>query len=204
MSPLSPTIQYGEIINFVEDFFDRHNRTPSVSEIADRFNVSKSTAHGYLNRMQEEELIQFKDRTIITENLALRLKGLIRVPILGDVGCSNPDLNIDEVSPEDYIDLPIAVFGSHPCYILTAHGDSMINAGIEPGDMVLVRKQDTAQNKDLVVAYIPGDGMTLKRYMIDRKTGRAYLHPENPEYPDIYPEQMWIHGVVQSTIRDVK
>ena len=87
--------------------------------------------------------------------------------------------------------------------MLRASGDSMIGAGIEDGDLVLIRATGTARAGQLAVARVNGTDTTLKRYMTDSE-GRAYLHPENDKYPDVYPSQLSVQGVAIKLIKDVR
>lgn len=93
--------------------------------------------------------------------------GLNRVPILGNISCGMPDYS--EENFEEYIPLPIALFGEGDFFLLRAKGYSMIEAGIDPGDLVVVRKQKTANEGDIVVVALVGNETTLKRYYLDKK-----------------------------------
>ena len=96
--------------------------------------------------------------------------------------------------------LPTALFGSGEFYILRANGDSMIDAGIETGDTVVIRKQNTAQFGDIVVALADGQN-TLKTYAYDEELERVMLQPENEEYDPIYPNELYIQGVAVNVIK---
>ena len=91
------------------------------------------------------------------------------------------------------MNLPMTMVGNDDVYILYASGDSMINAGIDDGDMVLVRRQETARDGDIVVAYVEGEGNTLKRLQHEGK--QVILHPENPKLADIPVEFLKVQGV---------
>ena len=90
--------------------------------------------------------------------------------------------------------LPVSLFGSGDYFILNASGNSMVNAGIEDGDMVLIKRQDYANPGDIVVALIE-DEATLKRFYRDDENRRVILHPENDYMEDIYVKQCIIQGV---------
>ena len=79
----------------------------------------------------------------------------------------------------------------------------MINAGIEAGDLILVKKQSTAEDGQIVVALVENEN-TLKRLQFDRRKRRYYLHPENEKYQDMYVDQLEIQGVVSKIIKDPK
>ena len=91
------------------------------------------------------------------------------------------------------MNLPMTMVGNDDVYILYASGDSMINAGIDDGDMVLVRRQETARDGDIVVAYVEGEGNTLKRLHHEGK--QVILHPENPMLADIPVDFLKVQGV---------
>ena len=79
----------------------------------------------------------------------------------------------------------------------------MTGAGIEDGDLVLIRPSGEASHGQIAVTLVNGTDTTLKRYMTDRE-GRAYLHPENEKYPDIYPSELSVQGVAIKIIKDVR
>ena len=96
--------------------------------------------------------------------------------------------------------MPVALFGRGEFFFLRAKGDSMIGAGIEDGDLVLVRRQETAEYNQIVVALI-GDEATLKRFRPE--SGYIRLHAENPRYDDILVESCLLQGVAVKVIRDL-
>ena len=96
--------------------------------------------------------------------------------------------------------MPTALFGSGEFYILKASGDSMIKAGIDTGDTVVIKKQNTANYGDIVVALADGQN-TLKTYVYDEDLERVKLQPENDEYEPIYPDELYIQGVAVNVIK---
>lgn len=114
------------------------------------------------------------------------------------ISCGKP--RYEEENIEEYVMLPTALFGSGEFYILRANGDSMIDAGIETGDTVVIRKQNTAQFGDIVVALADGQN-TLKTYAYDEELERVMLQPENEEYDPIYPNELYIQGVAVNVIK---
>ena len=99
--------------------------------------------------------------------------------------------------------LPTVIFGDAAHFILRAQGDSMVEAGIEDGDLVVVRKQHTAREGEIVVALVDNE-TTLKRFFLDRERRQVRLHPENREMADIYVDHCYIQGVAQHIIKQVK
>ena len=151
--------------------------------IADKVSLCKSAVLNYLAEMREEGVIDYDNRVIITEAIQSLKEERRQARIIGSVPCGT--LTLETEAAEDTVNLPTRIFGSGELYLLKAYGDSMTGAGIDPGDWVVVHKQEHANNGDLVIALVEGEGSTLKRYFNDPKNKRVILHPENPKYPDI-------------------
>ena len=180
-----------EIIDFVDQFYPRYGRSPSCSEIAAHTTLNRSAVHNYLVAMNDDGMIEYNGQTILTPNTRAGQQGMRRIGIVGSVSCGLPtDVTVEQ---DEYMNLPMTMVGNDDVYILYASGDSMINAGIEDGDMVLVRRQETAHDGDIVVAYVEGEGNTLKR--LRHKGNRIILHPENPRLADIPVDSLKVQGV---------
>ena len=180
-----------EIIDFVDQFYPRYGRSPSCSEIAAHTTLNRSAVHNYLVAMNDDGMIEYNGQTILTPNTRAGQQGMRRIGIVGSVSCGLPtDVTVEQ---DEYMNLPMTMVGNDDVYILYASGDSMINAGIEDGDMVLVRRQETAHDGDIVVAYVEGEGNTLKR--LRHKGNRIILHPENPRLADIPVDFLKVQGV---------
>ena len=104
---------------------------------------------------------------------------------------------------EDYVPLPVSIFGRGELYILRASGDSMIDAGISDGDLVVVRKTTEAHDGDIVVALTEETGTTLKRLRHDMDSGRVILHPENPSMQDMLFDSIAVQGVAVKVIKNL-
>ena len=169
---------------------------PSVREICDACGIkSTSTVHAYLKRLEEEGYIDRMDGL----NRAIRLPGesVTRVPLLGKVTAGLPILAVEEV--EDYVPFSGgSQYGAGELFALRVTGTSMINAGILDRDVVIVRRTNTAQNGDVVVALI-GDEATVKRIYIE--SDHIRLQPENPEYEPIIVKEVAVLGKVISLVR---
>jgi len=193
-----------ENFQLIEEFVDCYadtngGRSPRLSEIAAGLGLSKSTVSKYLNIMKAEGLIDFEGhRGLLTKRMRTVHEGLCSVPVLGEVACGLPILAEENI--EEYVRLPISLFGKGDYFILRARGDSMINAGIDDGDMVLARKQNVAEYNQMVVALV-GDEATLKRFR--PRGGKIYLHAENPAYEDIVLDSCLIQGVAVKVIKDI-
>ena len=176
---------------FVDQFYPRHGRSPSCTEIAAHTTLNRSAVHNYLVAMNDEGMIEYNGQTILTPNTRAGQQGMCRIGIVGSVSCGLPtDATVEQ---GEYMNLPMTMVGNDDVYILYASGDSMINAGIDDGDMVLVRRQETAHDGDIVVAYVEGEGNTLKR--LRHKGNKVILHPENPKLADIPVDFLKVQGV---------
>ena len=179
-----------EIIAFVDHYYLEHQRSPSCREIAAHTSMQRSSVHNYLVLMNASGMISYDGQTILTPSIRAKA-GSRRIGIVGSVSCGLPaDAGALQ---EDYMTLPVSMVGEEEMYLLYASGDSMIEAGIHSGDMVLVRRQETAKDGDIVVAWVEGEGNTLKRFRKEGKT--IILHPENRSMPDIRVKECRIQGV---------
>lgn len=188
-----------EIEKYVCDYTDRCGISPTMQEIADAVGVSKATAHRYIQQLREDGVLNFSGCRTITS--AKTDAQVIRVPVLGRIACGIPKFAEENI--EEYIRLPVAMFGNGNFFILRAYGDSMIEAGIEDGDLVLIRQQNTANPGQIVVALIE-DEATLKRFYPELEKHRIRLHPENSQMDDIYVDNCEIQGVAVKVIKDLE
>lgn len=193
-----------EYFRLIEDYINDYREatggcSPTLADIAGGLGLAKSTVSKYLKRMKEEGKVDFAGhRNIVTRRMREDAEGLCRVPVLGAVACGLPILAEENI--EEYVRVPVALFGRGEFFFLRAKGDSMIGAGIEDGDLVLVRRQETAEYNQIVVALI-GDEATLKRFRPE--SGYIRLHAENPRYDDILVESCLLQGVAVKVIRDL-
>ena len=127
--------------------------------------------------------------------------GFKRIPIIGQIVCGSPEEQEKHVSgylaiPEEWIE--------GECFLLRAYGDSMVDAGIEKGDLILVKKTNAAEDGKVIIA-LTEEGNTLKRLFWE--DGRPRLHAENKGYSskrrDIFPKELTIQGVVLKVIKDI-
>ena len=194
------TENFALIEEYVNDYRDASGGcSPTLAEIAEGLGLAKSTVSKYLKRMKADGRVDFSGhRSIVTGRMRRDAEGLCSVPLLGTVACGLPILAEENI--ESYVRLPVALFGRGEFYLLHAKGDSMTGAGIEDGDLVLVRRQDTADYNQIVVALLDGEA-TLKRFRPER--GRVRLHAENPRYDDILADDCVIQGVAVKIIKDL-
>lgn len=188
------------IIEFTQDYQRDCGRSPSTTEIARAVGVARGTAYTYLISMRDKGMIGYDGKDIITR-LSERINHeKNNTPILGRVVCGDPIE--EEENIEEYIDLPVSIFGSGELFILQAYGDSMNQAGINNGDYVVVRKQQSAKDGELVVALTNNEN-NLKRLFYDREKKRIILKPEsdNPIHEPKAYKNVQIQGVVTHIIK---
>ncbi len=192
-----------EIIAFVGEYYRARMTSPSLSEIATGVGIAKTTAYRYLVDMNARGMISYDGRTIETPQVDRCTTGYFSAPIMGSIHCGDPDTEIESV--EEYVSLPESIFGSGQFYILRASGDSMVDAGIEDKDLVVIKKQDTACVGDIVVALDDENRNTLKTFAgIDRKSGYAVLRYANQsKYPgkEIHVQELVVQGVAKHVIK---
>ena len=189
--------QMDRIIPFVNDFYRDNHRSPSLRQISAGTGIPHMTVKRMLNTLADSGIIDYDGETIVTEETNKQNDETTPVGIIGSIPCGN--LSLEEEAIEEIVNLPVSIFGKGELFLLHARGDSMTGAGIDDGDLVLIRKQEEAQNGDIVVAYLEGEGNTLKRYRIYGKT--IFLHPENPKYRDIPLRECRIQGIAVKVIK---
>lgn len=188
------------ILDIVNSFFYREHRMPSVQEVATSAGVAKSTAHRYLLDMDKRGMITYRAGEILTRMIEGLSFSVYNAPLVGSVECGMP---VEEHEyTEDYIPLPTAIFSGKDMFILKARGDSMIGAGIESGDYVVIQKQKEAHVGDIVVALVDHETNTLKRLKYDNERRCRYLHPENDRFEDMYFDDIEIQGVLINVIKN--
>ena len=186
-----------QIVTFVNDWYRDHHASPSGRKIAAGTGIPLTTVQRMLKTMTENGVIDYDGQTVVTELSSKGRDETTSVGIIGSIPCGN--LTLEEEAIEEIVQLPTAIFGKGSLFLLHASGDSMTGAGIDDGDLVLIRKQEEAQNGDIVVAFIEGEGNTLKRYK--RYGNTIFLHPENPKYTDIPLKNCKIQGVAINVIK---
>lgn len=187
------------IVKYVEKYHREYGSSPSTRQIALALSMGNSTVHRYLVEMAEKDMLEYDGASITTSVTRKYSEQFAGAAILDNaISCGKPEYQEEHI--EEYVQLPTALFGSGEFYILKASGDSMIKAGIDTGDTVVIKKQNTANFGDIVVALADGQN-TLKTYTFDEELGRVKLHPENDEYEDIYPDELYIQGVAVNVIK---
>ena len=153
-----------QISAYIDQYYCERQTTPSVNEVALGVGVSKATAYRYLVAMDERGMLEYdgSSRTIVTKLISKFSTGSFSAPVVGAIPCGEPET--EEENIVEYVSLPVSLFGHGDFYILKADGDSMTDAGIDNGDMVVIRKQSSANVGDIVVALDEHQLNTLKLY----------------------------------------
>ena len=186
------------IEEFINDYTEKNGKSPTVREIQAAVGLGLGTVSRYLSHMRENGMLDYSGcRNITTHEARITRNEMTKVPVLGSVSCGVPKLAVENI--EEYVRLPIALFGKGEFFILRANGDSMIEANIDHGDLVVVRQQNYADEGDIVVALMEEEA-TLKRYYPEPEQRRIRLHPENSRLADIYVENCFVQGVAVKVI----
>jgi repressor LexA len=196
-----------EIWDFLVDYVDAHGYPPTVREIGEAVGLaSPSTVHAHLANLERAGLLK-RDPT---KPRALELVGrerneapatiLEKLPLVGQIAAGGPLLA--EQNVEDHVAVPETLRGD---FVLRVKGDSMINAGILDGDLVVVQRAQEARNGEIVVALAgddeSADEATVKRFF--RESGRVRLQPENDALEPIYAQHVQILGRVTGVFRSL-
>ena len=189
-----------QIKKSIEKTYEESGRSPSVRQIAREVGCSYSTVSRYIKEMVERGMIARTSGEYETEAISKMNMDTVPVAVVGSVSCG--PLTFAEENIEEYIKLPTSLLGQGKFFILHASGQSMIGAGIEDGDLVVVRQQLTAEPGQIVVALVE-DEVTLKRFYPDPENGCVRLHPENKRLKDIIVDDCQIQGVAVKVLKDL-
>lgn len=190
-----------QIKDFVEKYYLTNRHSPSTREIAEELGIVKSTAYKYLIAMRNQGMIEYDGENVLTDKIEKANVELTSVAVLGSISCGVPQL--EEEYAEEFVTLPVSMFGKGEFYFLRANGNSMIEAGIDDGDLVLIRKQSVAKDGQIVVALVDNQN-TLKRFFVDEKKHCIRLHPENKTMEDIIVPECVIQGVAVKVIKSLE
>lgn len=199
------------VLDCIEACIQEKGYGPTVREICQSLGLSSpSTVHVHLKALEEKGLIKrdpLKSRSItlthphdeasVIENVIAPSFGrVVEVPLVGNVAAGSPILAEENIT--DTMTLPTDIVGDAPSFMLSVRGDSMIEAGINDGDYVVVKEQPVANNGDIVVALID-DGATVKRFY--REKDHIRLQPENSSMDPIITRDCSIAGKVVAVFR---
>ncbi|MBE6904201.1 MAG: transcriptional repressor LexA [Ruminococcaceae bacterium] len=184
------------ILNYVTQKCSHDGIPPTIREICEAVGLkSPSSVHAYLEQLNEEGLIK-KDGNKKRCAMPVNHESTVNIPILGKVTAGLPILAIENL--DGYVSMPTSKVRSGEYFALNVVGDSMKNAGILNGDIIVVRRTPVADNGDIIVALID-DEATVKRFY--KEGGRFVLRPENSAYKPIILDELKVLGKVTSVIR---
>lgn len=200
---LDLTPKQAAILEVIKKSIRQKGYPPSVREIGQAVGLSSSsTVHGYLKKLEEKGYLRrdpTKPRAMeVLDSLEGDKVDFVNVPLLGRVAAGIPLLAVE--NRDDIFPLPTHFTGAGEFFMLTVRGDSMIEAGILDGDMVVVRSQGDALNGDIVVALL-GEEATVKRFY--KESGRVRLQPENSYMEPIYATELQVLGKVVGLVRKI-
>lgn len=191
-----------EILEYIKSQILERGFPPAVREICEAVHLkSTSSVHSHLETLEKNGYIR-RDPTkpraieILDDSFALTRREMTNVPVLGRVAAGEPILAQQNI--EDYFPVPVEHMPNNPSFFLKVKGESMINAGILDGDLVLVEQCSTASNGDMVVALID-DGATVKTFY--KEEGIFRLQPENDFMDPIIVSEVTILGKVRGVFR---
>ncbi|UKI48557.1 MAG: transcriptional repressor LexA [Clostridiales bacterium] len=163
------------ILKLINDCYFESGTYPTFQQIAAEVGLSVPQTYRYVDELIKRGDLEKNGRygDLQTKEIVNSLCSHNRLPIVGEVACGTPILAEENI--ECFVTFSRELLGSGKFFILRAKGESMINAGIEDGDLVIVRQQDTAEEGQIVVALIENEA-TLKRYYIDRRRHKVRLH----------------------------
>ncbi len=191
-----------KVMDYIRKFTEENGYTPSVREIGKECGIkSTATVHSYIEKLQSKGYLNKTDNKKRSVTIG---KGTgVNIPLLGVVTAGQPIFAYENY--EDYYTFPVNEFKGEELFMLRVEGTSMIDAGIMNGDKIIIRRQPTAENGEIVVAFIcEENSATVKRFYA--RNGKIILHPENEALSDmIYePEQIVILGKVVGLMRNYR
>ena len=194
-----------EILEYIKTQILERGFQPAVREICEAVNLkSTSSVHSHLETLEKNGYIR-RDPTkpraieILDDNFNLTRREMVNVPIVGQVAAGEPILAQQNI--ENYFPIPVEFMPNRQTFLLKVKGESMINAGILDGDMVLVEETPAASNGDMVVAMVD-DGATVKTFY--KEEGIFRLQPENDFMDPIIVKEVTILGKVIGVFRFFK
>lgn len=184
------------VFNYIQKFISENGYAPCVREVCAACGIkSTATVFNIINRLKERGLLEKSD--VKRRAIALTSKS-VSVPLVGTVAAGQPIFATENY--EGFYSLPDGFFGGDDLFMLNVQGSSMIKIGIFNGDKVVVRKQETAENGEIIVALVD-DSATVKRFF--KRNGKIILHPENDDMEDFIYDDVKILGKVVGLIRNI-
>ena len=204
MRPFNETY-LDDILKFVNKYYQENRKAPTIIQVSSGVGVPRSTTHRYLQELSNRGLLEY-GRGILSAPESAKMKtAYISAPLVGSIQCGSPEE--EEEFVEEYVSLPVSMFGKGDFYILRAKGDSMVDAGIEEDDLIVIERNCPAKIGDIVVALDPDNQNTLKRYAGFSKTEQRYIlkYENEAKYPGevIKVKSFHIQGVARHVIKSL-
>lgn len=191
------------ILKFVNKYYQENRIAPTISEVAEGVGVARSTTHRYLQELSDRKLLSYHRGILSAPESAKMRTAYVPTPLVGEIPCGPPEQ--EEENIEEYVSLPVSIFGKGEFYILRARGDSMVDAGIEEDDLIVIDRSCEAKEGDIVVALDTDNQNTLKRFIgFDKRSKCFLLAYENKEkYPGkvIRVKGFTVQGVARHVIK---
>lgn len=190
-----------QVLDFITSYQKRKGYAPSLGEICKKFKISSiSTAHFHIAKLINLGYLEKEKNKPRSISIAKR-EGIVKVPIVGTIAAGQP-IEAIEVSDESITVSRKEISRTEKHYALRVQGDSMVNEGIFDGDIVVIRKQETAEDGQTVVAIIDDNEATLKK--LYREKRRIKLQPANQTMLPIYRKEVEIRGIVVKIVRNLE
>lgn len=192
------------ILDYINAYYDQNRRKPTVRDICAGTSIPVTSVQRYLVALKESGELDYSGRRSIGTSRMKKEREHYAMPVLGSVTCGPGDYEEENII--EYIRMPEALVGKGEFFALIAKGHSMVDAGVNEGDYVIVRKQSTAKVGDLVVALYDGGLNNLKKLCYDEQQQRYYLYSCNADqetYPPIYVDELQIQGVAVSVVHSL-
>lgn len=200
-SALPITRRQRDILDYFEQYTREHGISPTLEEIANSLGVNKVTVFGHVAELERKGVLVRAGKKGVSRGLQITNPTSSAVTpsslqVLGTIAAGAPVETLEEPESLDLLDLTPP---GAECYALRVRGDSMIEDGIQEGDLVLVERRPRANNGEIVVAVLPDETATLKRFY--REDGRIRLQPANGSLQPRYVDSVEIRGIVVGVIR---
>lgn len=202
--------QKKRILSYIKEYIDERGYAPTLTDIKDAFQLSSAaTVHEHLSYLEDHGFIKRNGREMAvvdkaeiqpeeeTEHDRKPYNPLFELPILGLITAGSPIEAIQDGTQT--LTVPAMLAPNENCFVLKVKGDSMIESAIEDGDYVIIHKQDTAHNGDIIVALLENGTATLKAFYKEKDHVR--LQPRNPKYPPILLPSVSIQGKLVGVVR---
>ena len=191
-----------EIYRYLLENADHFDHPPSHDELCQALGLSsRGSLHKHIQALIQAGLVEPMDHTRRGIRLVEQVEEQSGIPFLGTIAAGRP---IEAVTQPETMQVPDALLGNNPCYVLQVSGDSMIEEGILDGDYVVIEQCDSARNGEIVVALVNNEEATLKR--IEQHPGQVVLHPANASMTVMAyaPDEVQVQGVLRGLLRSYR